>query len=236
MNRVVAVIVTYNRKNLLIKCIKSIMQQSSGTPDVLIIDNASTDGTKEVLDELYSSDSRVKYMNTGSNLGGAGGFSYGINVAVNLGYDYLWVMDDDTLPENTALEELLKAARLLNDDFGFLSSFVKWTDGSPCVMNIPSLSPFWSEGNIQKQFENHMIRVESASFVSMFIRSEIVRHVGLPIKEFFIWADDIEYALRITKRYKSYYVFDSQVVHAIRNNIPAYIIEEDNIERLKRYK
>ena len=188
---IAAVVVTYNRKELLMTCINSILNQTSAEPDVLVIDNASTDGTDAAIAEIYKDNPRVIYKNTGANIGGAGGFSYGINAAVNMGYDYLWLMDDDTFPSETALSELLKAAELYNNNFGFLASFVKWTDGSPCEMNVPTVSPDW-RNDISKQFEHHLIALESASFVSLFIRSEVVKEVGLPIKEFFIWADDMD--------------------------------------------
>ncbi len=235
MSKIATIIVTYNRKELLLKSVDSVLQQTLGLPDVVVIDNASTDGTRMAIEEISSNNARVKYYNTGANLGGAGGFSYGINLAVNLGYEYLWIMDDDTIPENNALEELMKAADLLDNSFGFLSSYVKWTDGSSCIMNIPQISPQWRFFDIEKQFDNKMIMLESSSFVSMFVRADVVREVGLPIKEFFIWADDVEFSLRLSAKYKSFYVLDSQVVHAIKNNTATSIIKENDESRLNRY-
>ena len=235
MCKIAAVVVTYNRKDLLSNCIECVLNQTKGEPDVLVIDNASTDGTKEMIDSKFSNNRRVLYKNTGSNIGGAGGFSFGINVAVNMGYDYLWIMDDDTFACDTALEELLNAAQVLNDDFGFLASYVKWTDGSPCIMNLPRVNIEWYSGNIEQQFDNSMIMVESSSFVSMFIRSSVVRAVGLPIKEFFIWSDDVEYTLRISSRYNSYFVYPSQVTHATKVNSSPSIVDEQNTDRLERY-
>ena len=234
MSSIAAVVVTYNRKELLETCIERILSQSDGTPDVLVIDNASADGTGDLVDNRFGNEARVKYFNTGNNLGGAGGFSYGINVAVNLGYEYLWIMDDDTFPETTALESLLKASDLLDGKFGFLSSYVKWTDGSACKMNIPKVSPNW-RNCIDIQFDNRMLAIESASFVSLFVRSSIVNEVGLPIKEFFIWGDDVEYSKRISSRYTSFFVYDSQVVHAMKSNLSTSIVEEMDEQRIQRY-
>ena len=115
MNNITAVVVTYNRKDLLKKCISHLKKQTQNL-DVLIIDNASTDGTQD----LFTNDvDNIKYFNTGSNLGGAGGFSYGIKKAVELGYDYLWILDDDTLPMPTALEQLVQHAKKLMMILGF---------------------------------------------------------------------------------------------------------------------
>ena len=234
MSSIAAIVVTYNRKDLLMTCIESILSQSAGKPDVIVIDNASTDGTEDLVKMQFGKEDRVKYINTGENLGGAGGFSYGINVAVNLGYEYLWIMDDDTFPENKALESLLKASDLLGGKFGFLSSFVKWTDGSPCEMNVPKVSANW-RSCIDMQFDNHMLAIESASFVSFFVKSSTVKEVGLPIKEFFIWGDDVEYSQRISSRYMSFFVYDSQVVHAMKSNRSTSIVEEMDEQRIQRY-
>ena len=108
MNVIAAVIVTYNRKNMLFKCIDCLEKQTAGGLDILVIDNASDDGTGEDLRPLADS-GKIKYFNTGENLGGAGGFSFGIERAATLGYQYIWLMDDDTLVHADTLEKLLEA-------------------------------------------------------------------------------------------------------------------------------
>ncbi len=232
---IAAVIVTYNRKELLKKCIQQILAQSvSDKVDVLVIDNASTDGTKEELHNHFVMGEQVYYQNTGSNLGGAGGFSYGIRHAVEAGYEYLWIMDDDTIPKENTLEELLKTDELLKGNYGFLSSYAEWTDGTPCEMNVPAVSLTWRQ-NIKQQFEHSILRLDSASFVSLFVKAEVVKAVGLPIKEFFIWADDIEYTKRISRRYPCYFVYQSQVVHEMGSNKATTIMDADD-ERLSRFQ
>jgi GT2 family glycosyltransferase len=187
MNNVVAIVVTYNRKEMLLKCIEHLLQLQSAKCDILIIDNASTDGTNEALNNLIDSNSII-YCNTGSNLGGAGGFQFGMIEALKRGYKYLWLMDDDVFPEPDSLDELLKADRELDGKYGFLSGIARWTDGSPCKMNI-------QKTGLKKVIEDYSsptVPVIMATFVSFFVRSDIVLEVGLPIKEFFIWADDLE--------------------------------------------
>ncbi len=103
-SKTAAVVVTYNRKDLLEKCIDRLRQQKNAACDIIIVDNASTDGTADMIKCQYNVP-EVIYMNTGANLGGAGGFQYGVKQAVLLGYEYVWIMDDDTLPQETALYE-----------------------------------------------------------------------------------------------------------------------------------
>lgn len=226
MVNVAAVVVTYNRKQLLQQCVEKLKNQTVPL-NILIIDNASTDGTSIMFN---NQDSYIRYFNTGSNLGGAGGFSFGIKKAVELGYEYLWILDDDTMPTATALEEFLKRDNDLNGKYGFLSSKVLWKDESICTMNIQKMSK-WKQ---LRSYDKGCL-IQYASFVSLFMRAETVKKVGLPYKEFFIWADDWEYTRRISKEEKCYYIPSSVVHHWCNNNVGANIItaESDRMERFK---
>lgn len=228
---VIAIIVSYNRKVLLKEAIDHLLKQSYKDFDILVVDNASTDGTKEYIRE-YIQNSDIIYHNTGTNLGGAGGFSTGIRIGVEKKYKYLWIMDDDTLTETNTLKALMEAKDLLQKPFGFLCSDVRWTDGSACNMNIPNIEENWYEDT--SLLEKGLLRVKQCSFVSCFFSVDIVRELGLPIKEFFIWGDDAEYTKRISMKYPCYFVSNSRVVHKMASNIPTDIIAESP-DRLFRY-
>jgi GT2 family glycosyltransferase len=227
--KIAAVIVTYNRKELLDQCIGHVLAQKDAACDILVIDNHSTDGTKDRL-QPYIDAGRIDYTDTGSNLGGAGGFSYGIRRAAEKGYDRIWIMDDDCMPEKDALAALLQADRDLNGDYGFLSSRVLWKDGSLCTMNLQRET---LTKNL-KGFEKRLQPVAMASFVSLFLKRETVMELGLPIKEFYIWTDDWEYTRRISRKYPCYAVADSTVVHLSKSNIGANIATA-SAERLNRF-
>lgn len=227
-NRIAAIVVTYKRKPLLKECINSLLQQTYHDLDILVIDNHSADGTDQLVKSFK--DERVLYQDTGKNLGGAGGFQYGIREGVERGYDYLWLMDDDSIPEPGALKSLVKANKQLPGN-GFLSSKVLWKDGTMCQMNIPKVSL----NRKLQQFDSGKQRIIMTSFVSFFVSAKIVKEVGLPIKEFFIWADDFEYSRRISRQYPSYYVPDSVVIHKCKSNTGSNIVN-DSIDRLPRYR
>lgn len=233
MDKVVALVLTYNRIELLQECIEALKKQTSPC-DILIVDNASTDGTKDMVLSYVKSSDNIDYVNTGENLGGAGGFSFGIKECVKRGYDYIWLMDDDTIPYPTALEKLICAKNDLNDDFGFLSSLVEWTDGNMCKMNMPLVADdWWSRGNLIQQGR---LAIKKGSFVSFFISANTVKEVGLPIKEFFIWFDDSEYSRRIVESGRAgYLISDSRVLHKMGSNSKVDIVIEDS-ERLQRYR
>ena len=203
--KIVAVVVTYNRLNLLRECLATFYSMELRPIKVIIIDNASTDGTSEYL-KTFKSDSLFEIIRLNMNVGGAGGFSTGIRCAMQYDCDGIWLMDDDTIPRWDSLKFLCRT--LLRDKtIGFACSRVIWTDGSDHEMNRPYF--------ISKNDSNETIReIESASFVSIVIRKSIVSKIGLPYKEFFIWDDDSEYTQRITKNnYKGKYVSNSIVVH-----------------------
>ncbi|MCR5226131.1 MAG: glycosyltransferase family 2 protein [Eubacterium sp.] len=228
-NEVVAVVVTYNRKELLSICLDKLLTQSSRC-DILVIDNGSTDGTKEYINDKIEK-GLVLYKNTGDNLGGAGGFNYGLKQAVKEGYKYAWIMDDDTFPFNDSLEKLLKADRELDGTYGYLSSVALWTDGSLCNMNYQRVTPYKLIESIPEQ----MLPIVMATFVSFFVRIEVIKEIGLPIADFFIWADDLEYSRRISMKYPCYLVPDSRVEHHMASNNKVGI-EAESEDRLWRYK
>lgn len=230
MGKTAAIVVTFNRKELLKQNIEKLIDQTFRKDlDIIIIDNASTDGTREYIDHFIQN-KEIIYQNTGANLGGAGGFHFGIKYAVESGYDFVWVMDDDCMPRPTALEEFYKYDKKLKGRYGFLSSKVLWKDGSICQMNIQKETK-WKR---LKSFEK-VTPIQYASFVSLFIKADTIKKVGLPYKEFFIWADDWEYTRRISKKMRSYFIPSSIVDHLSGSNVGADIITApaDRIDRFK---
>lgn len=229
MNQVAAVVVTFNRKELLTQCIERLLAQSMPC-DVLVIDNASTDGTKEYI-ASYINDGKLMYHNTGKNLGGAGGFKVGMELAVNRGYSYVWIMDDDTFTAPDTLAVLMETGKELGGGYGFLSSAAYWTDGSLCNMNRQKVS-------IRQKVEDYQsqaVPIIMATFVSFFVKADTVRKFGLPIKEFFIWADDLEYSRRISRELPCYLVPASKVEHRMGSNQKVGI-EQEASDRLWRYE
>lgn len=227
--RIVAVVVTYNRKESLLRCIDALRRQRGARTDILVVDNASADGTREALQPLVA-DGAIHYHNTGTNLGGAGGFNVGMRLAVERGYDRLWVMDDDCIPAPDALAALLRADTRLGGDYGFLSGIAYWRDGAPCLMNIQK-TDLWHK---LEDYTSPLVPVAMATFVSAFFPAARVREVGLPIREFFIWSDDLEYTRRLSRRYPCYAVTDSRVLHDMRHNHKVNIAT-DSLDRLSRY-
>lgn len=213
--KVNAVVVTYNRLELLKKTIENLENQTYRINEIIIVNNASTDGTTEYLQRIKSK--QIVIENLKENLGGAGGFYYGIKKAYEDGCDFVWIMDDDTICTETALEKLIEAYFLITKNperkVGFLSSDVRFTNNQPCLMNIPSTESIYNEF-----ISEGIVQVSHTSFVAMLIPSFVVQEVGLPYKEFFIWGDDGEYSTRILQKYLGYLVGKSVVYHYMKEN------------------
>lgn len=229
MMKTVAVILTYNRKKLLCRCVDAVMNQKGASCDILVADGRSTDGTRNLFgaDGTYPD---VIYYDLGANMGSAG-FYYAIRKAIALGYEKLWLMDDDVIPDRFALKQLLSVDKQLDGNWGFLVSLAYWKDGSLCKANIPKIAPLRFVSVSEKR---NLIPIKMASWASLMIKADTVKQAGLPIKEYFIGTEDYEYTARISRRIPSYWVKPSRVLHAKDENIKADIIKAKG-ERLKRF-
>lgn len=231
--KVCAVVVTYNRKAMLETCINSLLKQSYKNFDILIIDNASTDGTYDYICK-YLSD-RIHYFNTGANLGGSGGFYYGMKKAYEVGYDWLWIMDDDVMPTDNALAELINHLNKVKT-VSFLASAVYSKDNK--AMNTPEISRYSTNGYKfwYDKLEYGMVRLAHATFVSLLINRQAIKKCGLPCKDYFIWGDDIEYTMRLIGKFGAAYMVGSSKVYHLRSSSSALsIFTEKDPNRLKMY-
>lgn len=207
---VCAVIVTHNRKTLLRECLQSVLSQTRPPDHVLVVDNASTDGTPDMIQEEFP---QVQILRLPENRGGTGGFYAGMKEGCEAGYDWLWVMDDDLIPEPTALERLVQAThRLESERPAILASRVVWKDGSLHPMNIPwpKLIPF----SDYLRFRSEGIPpLRWAAYTSLLVATWALRRYGYPCPEFFIRADDLEHTGRILRYEKGFWVLNSVAIH-----------------------
>ncbi len=223
---VCAVVVTYNRRDLLEECLAALAAQTRPADHVLVVDNASTDGTPGLVRERYAD--QVELVVLSENGGGAGGFHEGLRLAHAAGHEWIWLMDDDTLPTPTALEELLAApARTgLAHPPALLSSKVVWTDGAMHPMNNPGFERE-SFAAVLAGAEQRLMPLRTATFVSLLVHRGAVDRHGLPLKRYFLWSDDIEYTARILGHEPGYLVPASVAVHKTRQAYTALTASGD---------
>jgi GT2 family glycosyltransferase len=240
MYKVCAVIVTYNRLNLLKECVNALNSQTYPVHSIIIVDNNSNDGTYNYCEKLKKINSeRIVCIHLKKNIGGAGGFKIGIKEASLSKADFVWVMDDDTIPTKDALKELINSAIFLNgkENFSFLASQVRGISKS--TMNLPIIEtapksngyPAWNE-----YLDNGLVGISCATFVSILVKTNAVLKVGLPFDFYFIWGDDTEYTKRLTTFYgKAFLVGKSCVIHKRKNEYTISLEKENNSQRIKNY-
>lgn len=218
MAGVAAVVVTYNRLEKLKQVIRSIEDQTHQPSHLVIVDNASTDGTGEFLADLETL-IPLEVVSLPSNTGGAGGFSAGMRRAHALGADFAWVMDDDGYPEPDALKLLVEGIASASDALGapvpFACSVVVFTDGEICEMNHAVPTRDWARLLVKGQ---QTVLVKQCTFLSVLVPRWVLEQYGLPYKEYFIWFDDAEYTLRISRRTAGVQILNSIAVHDMGEN------------------
>jgi GT2 family glycosyltransferase len=210
-----AVVVTYNRKELLRQCLAALGGQTRAPDRVLVVDNLSTDGTREMVRAEFPG---VELLALPDNRGGAGGFHAGLERAHADGAEWVWLMDDDTIATPTALEALLAAPAQVADRQAplLLSSRALWTDGSLHPMNSPTFKREPDE--FVDAAERGLLPIRYATFVSLLVHRDAVDRFGLPHAHYFIWSDDVEYTARIVRAGPfGYFVPESVVEHRTKN-------------------
>ena len=212
--RVVVVVVAYDRRELVTETLAALERQTRQPDAVVVIDNASTDGSPDAVASLFPAVHLTRLMR---NTGGAGGFAVGIERALHAhDADVVWLMDDDTVPDPGALAALLRARAAAPARTAVLASAVRWVDGRPHPMNTPRARPSARRRERERAAEHGCTPVRSASFVSFMIEGDAVRRHGLPVADYFLWNDDFEYSTRVLREGRGYLVRDSTVEHRTR--------------------
>lgn len=226
--KVSAVVVAYNRVEMLKEVISALLSSKARLNHVIVIDNNSDKATQ---DFLLSMGSSIEYVRLTENLGGAGGFNRGIRYFMeHTEDDAVWLMDDDTVPDESTLSSLIDFADTIGS-YGFLASDVRWIDGSRALMNNLTLKN--GLGKVPED-ATQSVKVANATFVSLLMSRDIIQKIGLPITEFFIWGDDIEYTERAERIAPGYFVPKANVVHKMSKNVGTNIVTDDE-ERIPRY-
>ncbi|MDR3190192.1 MAG: glycosyltransferase family 2 protein [Lactobacillaceae bacterium] len=223
-----AVIVTYNRLELLKEAIAALQASLVKVEHIIVVDNNSKADT---VDYLTSLGNQIEYVRLPENIGGAGGFNRGVRYFMeHTNDDYVWLMDDDTLVHPDTLTGFLEFGAK-QPNFGFLAADVRWIDGHRAKMNDPA-----PKGTLGKVPEDATEPVElmNATFVSLLMPRQIVAQIGLPITDFFIWGDDIEYTERAARVAPGYFIPAARVTHKMATNVGSNIMN-DSLDRLPRY-
>ena len=209
---VCAVVVTHNRLALLRECLSALQGQTRRPDRVLVVDNASGDGTADAVRAEFPA---AELISLPDNRGSSGGFHAGLEAAQAGEGEWFWLMDDDTIARSDALAALLAAPAALADlppAPMLLASRVVWRDGRLHPMNTPG----FERSDVARLVDSGargLVPLRVTTFVSLLVRRAAVERHGLPPRHFFIWSDDLEFTARILRHEAGYVVPDSVVEH-----------------------
>lgn len=210
-----AVVVTYNRKQKLLECLTALKSQSKQPDHIVVIDNASQDGTVDFLRQNgFVNDISFTLITLTSNQGGAGGFYEGIRFAHERHFDYIWLMDDDGVPAHDCLAQLLPYASEKRY-IGPLVLDIADTKKLTFTLRLPKSKTVLSTlDDIDKGKFDQIIPDIVMPFNGILFSRHLVSEIGLPRKEFFIWGDDMEYTWRARRYgYDIFTVIDAKFYH-----------------------
>lgn len=193
--KIAATVTTYNRLELLKKVIKALKSQSRKLDYILVVNNNSDDGTREWLEQQEG----ISIINQ-ENSGSSGGQFSGMKKCFEEGYDKIWVMDDDVLPANDSLENLLKypdkeilcTLRYKNNGEVFINDVIELNMENP-------FKSIWKKVINYENLNDDIIKVEGATFEGPLIDRKVMERIGFAEKKFFIMADDTEYFVKAKK-------------------------------------
>lgn len=192
------VVVTRNRFFLLQRCLNGLLNQTSPPDSLIVIDNGSEDETPSVFRQgRFKDDSRIHYVRIEGNTGGAGGFHAGIARAMELGCDWIMVMDDDGCPEPNALECLMA----VHPDPAAIHAAAALADSGDERELVWSVAPVDGEdkGKVLirvDELKGSVVPVLNAPFIGMLFHHSLIERIGLPDKDFFVSGDDADICAR----------------------------------------
>lgn len=198
------VVVTYNRLELLQQCLQKLEKQTYPIDSLMVVNNASTDGVTAGFLNSYKGNLPLTVIHNDMNTGGAGGFYTGIKQAHQLGYEWIFIMDDDVFADSGCIEQLMKVAhpcmiavREYKDGQLVERAAIEYNLSNPFYLNPKGLA-------VCDKYKNRedmpaTIEVDNVAFEGFMIKREVIDIIGYPESKYFIFYDDVDYALRARK-------------------------------------
>lgn len=202
---VVAVVVTWNKKAELLRCLDSVLTSTQPLKMIIVVDNASTDGTAEAVTKQFGPDYPLQLIINPKNLGGSGGFFEGIKAALAYQPDYLWLLDNDVILTPNTLAELLIAAEQ-DPRIGMVGSKVYFAQAPEIIWSIGARVNYWlalisvigDKVKDEGQF-NKILDVDYVPMCSLLVATKVIQAIGLVDPDYFVYGDDADFCTRAKK-------------------------------------
>jgi GT2 family glycosyltransferase len=202
----------------------------------VVVDNASDEPTRELL-AVETARRRADFhsIRLEENTGGAGGFHAGMRACLSLPCTHMWLMDDDCEPEPEAVAELVSAAAIVGEDAVLGSNIFDLNGECINVQPISQRPGMNSMAQYGVYLADGLLEMAALTFVSFLVSADLVRKVGLPLKEFFIWGDDAEYSFRLARFTRLYQVGRSKTKHLKSGDASQRIYKERDRGKILQY-
>lgn len=202
--RVAAVVLAYSRLETLRELVAGLRAQTR-PPDEIIVVNQ---GSRPELAAWLAAQAGLTVIPQ-ENRGSAGGFCRGIEEALRRGHDWSWIFDDDAVPRPDALEALVRAPAFRAPDTVFLASRIVDAGGRTYMSPVAADANRW----YPTVLEDGCVEATAACWLGLLVRSEAVRRCGLPIAEFFLWDEDLEFTTRLARHGRGWCAIRSVIAH-----------------------
>lgn len=197
--KIAAVICNYNKSSYVLDCIQSVLESRFRDFDLIVVDNASEDGSAGLIRERYGS--QVKLFENKENLGGSGGFNTGIRYALEEGYGYVWCLDNDVLVDEHAIGELYGFMES-HPEVGMCGSKVYHMEAPDYVQQF-GIDIVWEEFCCEAKYCNRLedgsmpevVYSDAVAACSVLVRTSLIREIGALPEENFLYWDDTEWGL-----------------------------------------
>ena len=220
MNNIGVVIVTYNRLEKLKKCLEAFDAQTIKPKYVMVINNKSTDNTKEYLENWADVKTQYEKYNieTEANLGGSGGFYTGLKKALNLDADWIYVSDDDAFPEIDVIEKSEKFLEKYSDKENLAAFCTKVVNNEGIdywhrAIIKEKLFKIVSKKPTKEDYDKEYFEINTFSYVGSIMNKKILKKCDVTKKEYFLYYDDSEHSYRLSKHGKILCVPSIAVYH-----------------------
>ena len=192
---IASVTTAYNAARVLPRQMDALLRQTLPLKEIVVVDNASTDGTRSLLAERYP---QVTILSLPENAGAAGAWAAGLQYAAEeRKYDWVWAFDDDSVPSDDALEGLIHAASSPAMGEGEIGMVAVWPVHNETGISYPPL--LWRDGfrKASDEIVRHPVWFADLAIASgLLVKREVVEKIGLPRSDFFMDFFDFEYCLR----------------------------------------
>ena len=240
-NKICAVLVTFNRKEYLLKELKALEEQTIFIEKIIVVYNNSTDGTGELLKksgyikDIISDEITVKYNNrikfiyfkSSVNTGGSGGFKKAFQLALNEDCEYIWAMDDDVLPHFDCLENLLMGMSKNVSVCVPNRNFNSYIDNAVVGFNWKNpFRPVAVKKTLIVKNENKFVK--DFAFEGPVFKKELIKKIGIPNSDYFIFFDDSDFAQRCLK--------ETNILYVANAGLEKQIIPNSNVKSVFNWR